>query len=151
LMKAAGDLAGSLGELVADGAIGDGHAVINKGRGRSRLLAGLEAHIFQERGLGKVTFANVAGVMNTLPPANKVQQVVGVGAQGGVRQVADIFAIQVTLTEISFSARVKSACSESVSTSSIGLMTRKRSASMSESRRPSAHFRGRSTIHRFPF
>jgi hypothetical protein len=42
------------------------------------LLAGLEAHIVQERGLGKVTFPNVAGVVNTLPPANKVQPVVSI-------------------------------------------------------------------------
>jgi len=40
LMKAAGDLAGS---------IGDGHTVIDGGRGRPRLLAGLELHIIQER------------------------------------------------------------------------------------------------------
>ncbi len=81
-MKAAGDLTGSIGELVAEGAIGDGDAVIDGGRERPRLLAGLEAHIIQERGLGQVTFPNVAGVMNTLPPADKVQQVVSVECAG---------------------------------------------------------------------
>jgi hypothetical protein len=96
-MKAAGDLAGSIGELVADGAIGNGDAVIDGGRGRPRLLAGLELHIIQERGLGKVTFPNVAGVVNTLPPANKVQQVVSISAQGGVRQATNIFPIQITI------------------------------------------------------
>ena len=96
-MKAAGDLTGSVGELVAEGAIGDGDAVIDGGSGRPRLLAGLEAHIIQERRLGKVTFPNVAGVMNALPPANKVQQVVSVDAQGRVRQAADVFAVQVTI------------------------------------------------------
>jgi hypothetical protein len=35
--------------------------------------------------------------MNTLPPANKVQQIVSIGAQSGVRQAANIFAIQVTI------------------------------------------------------
>jgi len=35
-MKAAGDLAGSIGELIADGAIGNGNAVIDDGRGRPR-------------------------------------------------------------------------------------------------------------------
>jgi hypothetical protein len=44
-MKTVGDLTGSLRELVADGAIGDGNAVIDGGRGRPRLLAGLKAHI----------------------------------------------------------------------------------------------------------
>ena len=97
LMKTVSDLAGSVGELVAEGAIGDGDAVIDGGTGRPRLLAGLEAHIIQERRFGKVTFPNVAGVMNTLPPADKVQQVVSVDAQGRVRQAADVLAVQVTI------------------------------------------------------
>src|SRR5258708_39284937 len=95
-MKAAGNLAGSIGELVADGALGDGHAVINGGSGRPRLLAGLKPHIFKERRLGQVTFLNVAGVVNALPPAIKVQQVVSVSAQGRVCYVSNIFAVQVT-------------------------------------------------------
>ena len=69
-MKAAGHLAGSLGELVVNGAIGDGDAVIDEGRGRLAWLTGLEAHIVQEGGLGQITFSNVCGVMNTLPPAH---------------------------------------------------------------------------------
>src|ERR1041385_2479800 len=96
-MKAAGNLAGSIGELVAEGAIGGGDAVIDGERGRPRLLTGLEAQIIQQRGLGKVAFGNVASVMHTLPPANKVQQAVGVTAQGGVGQAADVFAVQVTI------------------------------------------------------
>jgi hypothetical protein len=51
-MKATGNLAGRIGELVAEGAIGDGDAVIDGRRGRPRLLTGLELHILQERGLG---------------------------------------------------------------------------------------------------
>src|SRR6516164_3382658 len=96
-MKAAGHLAGSLGELVVNGTIGDGDAVIDEGRGGPRLLTGLEAHILQERGFGQVPFSDVCGVMNTLPPAHEVQQVVGVSAQRGVRQATNIFAIQVTI------------------------------------------------------
>jgi len=48
-MKAAGDLAGSIGKLVADAALGDGDAVIDGGRRRPRLLAGLKPHIFTIR------------------------------------------------------------------------------------------------------
>src|SRR6266705_304335 len=103
-MKTVGDLAGSLRELVVDGALGDGDAIIDSGRGRPRLLAGLEAHIFQERGFDKVAFANVAGVMNTLPPADKVQQVVGVDAQARVCQTANIFAIQITIDPANLAA-----------------------------------------------
>ena len=103
-MKAVGDLAGSLGELVAEGALGDGDAIIDGGRGRPRLLAGLEAHIVQERGLGEVTFPNITGVMNTLPPADEMQQIVGVGAQAGVRQAANLFAILVTIDPANLAA-----------------------------------------------
>src|SRR2546427_7491907 len=35
--------------------------------------------------------------MNTLPPADKVQQVVSVDAQGRVRQAADVLAVQITI------------------------------------------------------
>jgi hypothetical protein len=72
-MKAWGDLTGRLGKLVAEGAIGDGDSRINCGSGRSRLKAGLEPHIIQERRFGEILFCNVAGVMNTRPPAEKVQ------------------------------------------------------------------------------
>jgi hypothetical protein len=51
-MKPAGDLARSFGELVVNGAIGDGHTIIDGGRGRPGLLARLKFHIIQERGLG---------------------------------------------------------------------------------------------------
>jgi hypothetical protein len=76
LMKASSDLAGSVGELVAQGAFGDGDAVIDGGAGGLGLLAGLESHIIQQGGFGKIAFGNGSGVMNTLPPAEKVQQVV---------------------------------------------------------------------------
>jgi hypothetical protein len=62
-MKTAGDLAGSLGELVVNGPIGDGDTVIDEGRGRPAWLTGLEAHILQQRGLAKVIFPNVVGVI----------------------------------------------------------------------------------------
>src|SRR6516164_10804194 len=96
-MKAAGDLAGSMWELVAEGAVRDGDGVIDGGRGRSKGSAGLEAHIIQERRLGQVPFDDLGRVMETLPPANKVQLVESVGSQGCVRQAADVFAVQVTI------------------------------------------------------
>src|SRR2546429_3967839 len=42
--------------------------------------------------------------MNALPPANKVQQVVGVGAQARTRQATNIFAIQVTIDPANLAA-----------------------------------------------
>ena len=64
---AAGDWQG-VSELVADSTLGDSHAVIDGGRGRPRLLAGLNSHD-PGRQHGQVTFPDVAGGMNTLPPA----------------------------------------------------------------------------------
>jgi two-component system, OmpR family, sensor histidine kinase CpxA len=40
---------------------------------------------------------NVGGGMNTLPPTNKVQQVVSIGAQGGVLHATNKFAVQITI------------------------------------------------------
>ena len=50
--------------------------------GRPRLLTGLEAHIVQQCRFGEGIFGNVTGVMNTLPPAEKVQQVVRIECAG---------------------------------------------------------------------
>jgi hypothetical protein len=79
-MKTASDLAGSLGELVSEGAVGDGYASIYGGTGRLRLLTGLEPNIIQERRVGEILLHNIAGLVNTRPPADKVQQVVSVEA-----------------------------------------------------------------------
>ena len=57
-LKAGSNLAGSVGKLDAQGAIRDGDAVIDGGAGRRRLLAGLEAHIVQERRFGKRIFGH---------------------------------------------------------------------------------------------
>ena len=57
----------------------------------------LELQIIRECRFGKVSCANISGVMKTLPPANKVQQVVSPGTQGSVRQPADILVIEVAI------------------------------------------------------
>ena len=44
--------------------------------------------------LGQVSFRHLAGRMKTLPPANKVQEVVDPGAQGRVRHAADVLAVE---------------------------------------------------------
>jgi hypothetical protein len=51
LMKAASDLAGSVGELVAQGSIGDGDPLIDGGTGRPRLEAGLTILIVNQAAL----------------------------------------------------------------------------------------------------
>jgi hypothetical protein len=42
-------------------------------------------------------FLDVAGVMDTGPPANEVQQVVGIGAQRCVGEATNVFAVQVAI------------------------------------------------------
>jgi hypothetical protein len=84
-MKTASDLTRSVRELVAQSTIRNGNAVVDEGSRWARLLAGLEAHVIQECRLGKVSFHDIAGVMNAFPPANEVQQVVSVGSQSRVR------------------------------------------------------------------
>src|ERR1017187_9086166 len=105
-MKAAGDLAGSIGELVPEGAVGGGDAGIDRRAGRSRVLSGLKSDVIQQHGFGKVTFRNVTGMVNTRPPADKVQQVVSVEPQALVRQAAHVLAIQVTIDPTDFVARL---------------------------------------------
>ena len=67
LMKASGNLAGSVREVVTQGAVDDGGAVVDGGGGWPWLLAGLETHILEQGRFGEVVVGNVAGVMNALP------------------------------------------------------------------------------------
>jgi hypothetical protein len=97
LVEAAGYLAGRVRKFVPQGTIGDGNAVINGGAARPRLQDGLKAHIVQQRRFGKITFTNVAGVMNTLPPPEKVQQVMSIDAQGYVSQAAHVLAVEIAV------------------------------------------------------
>src|ERR1700681_3666747 len=103
-MKPASYLAGSIRELVTDGAIGDRDAGVDGGGGGPRLLAGLEAQIIQEGRLGEVRLRDVAGVMKAIPPAHKLQQVVSVNTQTRVCQAANILAVQITIDPTDFAA-----------------------------------------------
>ena len=47
MMKAAGDLAGSIGELVTEGTVGRGDAGVDRGAGRARVLSGLKSDVIQ--------------------------------------------------------------------------------------------------------
>src|ERR1019366_2070614 len=91
-MKALRDLAGRVGELVADGAIDGSDAVVNGGGRKCRLLTGLESHVIEQGRFSEVGLRDVAGVVNALPPAHEVQQAVGVAIQALVCESADILA-----------------------------------------------------------
>ena len=57
--------------------------------GQLAFLAGLESHIVQQCRFGECIFGDRVGVVNALPPAEKVQQLVRIASQGGVRQAAE--------------------------------------------------------------
>src|ERR1019366_8006585 len=102
LMITVRDLAGSIGELIADGAVGIRNPVIDRGSGGPRVEAGLEAKVFEQGRFGEILQRKFAGVMLMMPPANEVQQVVSVGAQAGVGYVADVLAVEIPIDPANF-------------------------------------------------
>ena len=78
LLKPMRDLAWSIRERVAKGAINVGKTLVDAGCRGPRLQAGLEPHVVQQSRLGKICHRYLGGVMDALPPANEVQQVVSV-------------------------------------------------------------------------
>jgi hypothetical protein len=105
-MKAVGYLAGSIGELVTESAVGGGDAGVDRGAGRARILGGLKSDVIQQHGFAKITFRDVTGMVNTRPPTDKVQQVVSIKSEALVRQSAYVLAIQVTIDPTNSAARL---------------------------------------------
>jgi hypothetical protein len=103
-MKAVGYLAGSIGELVTESAVGGGDAGVDRGAGRARILSGLKSDVIQQHGFAKITFRNVTGTVDTRPPADKMEQVVSIEPQALVRQPAYVLTIQVTIDPADFVA-----------------------------------------------
>src|ERR1035437_4408577 len=93
-MKPVRYLTGSVGELVAEGAIGGSDAVVDGGGRRCRLLAGLKAHVIEQGRFGEIRSEDVAGMMSALPPAHEVQQAVCIAVQALVCKTADILTVQ---------------------------------------------------------
>jgi hypothetical protein len=87
----------SIGELIADGAIGTSHTVVDGSCRRRRLETGLEAHVLEQGRFGEVCWRDVAGVIDALPPAHEVQQAIRVAIEGFVCEAADIVAVQVAI------------------------------------------------------
>jgi hypothetical protein len=74
----------------AQGAIDNGNALVDGGAGQRRLLTGLESHIVEQCRFGEGIFGDRVGVMNTLPPTEKVQQLVRITLQGTFGQAAKV-------------------------------------------------------------
>jgi hypothetical protein len=68
-------------------------------------LAGLRPHIIPQGRFGKGCFRNVASVMNSLPPTEKVKKIVSIDAQCWGSQTAHILAVQESIDSLDFAAR----------------------------------------------
>src|SRR4029077_9175734 len=68
----------------AQGAIDDGNTLVDSRARQLAFLTGLESHIVEQCRFGESIFGDLIGVVNTLPPAEKVQQLVCVGSQSCV-------------------------------------------------------------------
>jgi len=74
-------------------AIDDGNALVDRGARQLAFLAGLESYIVEQCRFGEGVFGDLIGVVNTLPPAEKVQQRVRIGSQSCVGQTAKSFVV----------------------------------------------------------
>src|SRR5262249_19684058 len=83
------------GEL--KGTLGDSHAAIDAGRGWWRLLIHLEADVIEQGRFGEDLVSQCSGMVDLGPPAQKVEQIVGVTAQSGFRNPAHTLLIQKTV------------------------------------------------------
>src|SRR6266481_2357907 len=93
-----------IGKLVTQRALNDSHTTVDGGgRGRG-VMAGLESEVVQQNRCVERTLADGIGMVHAVPPAQEVQKVHGIAAQGGFRQAADTFAIQETIDPFHFAA-----------------------------------------------
>ena len=70
----------------------------------SRSWPDWKSHIVEQCRFGESIFGDLIGVVNTLPPAEKVQQLVRVGSQSSVGQTAKGFVIEVLVDPFNLTA-----------------------------------------------
>ena len=61
------------------------------------MLTRLESHIVQQRRFGEGIFVDGVGVVNALPPTEKVQQLVRITVQSGICQTAEGLVIELLI------------------------------------------------------
>src|SRR5436305_13756270 len=96
-MKAGSHLTRGVGVLMMERTIRDGNTGIDGGASRTRVCAGLESNVVEEGRAGEVLGGYRTGVMNAVPPADEVQQIVSIKSQRARRQPTDILAIQIAI------------------------------------------------------
>src|SRR6202165_377423 len=96
--------AGRIRKLVAQRALYDAHASVDGGGRGLGMMAGLESEVVQQNRCAERTLADGIGMVHAGPPAQEVQQIHGIAAQGILRQAAHTFAIQETIDPFHFAA-----------------------------------------------
>src|ERR1700738_577880 len=90
-------LTGSIGELIADSTIGTGHAIVDSGGSRRGLSTRLEAQVIEQGRFGEFASRDLAGMMNTRPPAHEVQQAMRVAKQALIGKPADMLTVEIPI------------------------------------------------------
>src|SRR2546427_946335 len=72
----------------------------------SRFLTGLESHIVQQCRFGECIFVDRVSVVNALPPAEKVQQLMRIGFEGDIRQAAKGLVIEILIDPVDLAPRL---------------------------------------------
>jgi len=104
LLEPRSNLPRGVREYDAQGAIHNGHALVDGTAGELAWLTGLESHIVQQCRFGECTFVDRVGVMNTLPPTEKVQQLVRITFQGIICQAAQGLVIEILIDPVNLTS-----------------------------------------------
>ena len=78
-------------------AFGNPHAAVEAGGGGPRLLIGLEANIVEQGGFGERLLGDRRGMVYPHPPAQEMEQIVGIAAQRGFGDATHPLPIQETV------------------------------------------------------
>ena len=70
------------------------HSAVDAGGSRPRLLIGLKTNVVQQGGFGESFFGDRIGLIHAHPPAQEMEQIVGVAPQRGISDATDSLLIQ---------------------------------------------------------
>src|SRR5580704_18369619 len=82
------------GKLAPHGTLGGSYPTIDAGGGGRRTLVDLEANVVEEGGLGQGLLGDRRGLMIGRPPAEEMQQIVGITPQRGIGHATDSLLVQ---------------------------------------------------------
>ena len=104
LLEPRSNLPRGIREYDAQGAIDNGNALVDGTAGQLAWLTGLESHIVEQCRFGEGIFGDGVGVMNTLPPTEKVQQLVRITFQGIICQAAKGLVIEILIDPVNLTS-----------------------------------------------